>query len=1188
MKHFKKNILICLLFLCVITLLFLTACNKTTVGYQELLILKTDVTSISLIEGEDNLSKINFEYVDSFGNVKQLTASELNISQKDEESLKQPGFKTITLKYNNAEHIISFLIKERPRIFTYDLTFNANGGYFPNSNVEILNLTSNETLYSPPETPIREGYKFSGWYPNEYFVESEKLITPYKIDLNLTAFIAKWLSTKEHLVSYKKQMNDDDNFLAPELNIPQIEDFKISDNERIMVLKVIDFKSYDVLPLSDYLRYDFIGYKLKERKEFESTWVETTLESNHSAPILITGETIITLLFKIKKYKVKFTVKEGNQELIFQEFSVNYGNEVNESELNQKPSIEGYTTSWYNLTANKNFELNDIKNITRNITIELQSKVIKIEVNFYDDNNKKLPNISAIYSYNEVVGVNKSIPEKTGHEGRWKAGFDDNTYYTSNQLEQLALNVGLFSNIQESKQINFYASYTRKKYKLRFNYKLPEYNELLNCEKEIEYGQRINAREFMDSNLFALTYKHQGILMHGYDRSLYNKSTWHYSEDTSNISTIVQDQDIFDVDNKKIKAETWNESELGENEYNFHFKPVKHFNHENIQFAYLLPPDNVPTKAKNDEIMISFINEQVNITNTAGLTRLFPRKSVSGWEYNVLVNDDSEEIIYQLFDKTYTYYNNDVIFYNNEFYKLSENESQGLSPEENDNWVLLQSIATEKRTISTEDIRNINLTRTHIFHENPLVDGSIYPIFEDRKFSLTLFNQSFSEDPTASEGKYVYKYEFNNVYQYSEYAYDHEINLSDLYNQFITDNMNYENGSTGDFQFLGFYENELFSSISYDKNDTIEIKRDMELYAKWIDNNFGSEGLVYQINDEMSSSVVGFEPNISDLTNKATLSIIIPDNWEGRSIKTIKDGAFNNLIKYSNVVVEKLHLPKELNTIENNELKKLKISDAISIDSSNTIYSVTNNILYKNEDTLKTIVKVPFNIALTNLQLVFDEVFRVSSFAFSNFSNEFNLDTIQYANLKIIDEYAFIGSNITGLNIGSNISKIGTKAFAYCDKLTNISCDNFAEKIEVGKDAFSKTPWLNSQRTIGKNIVLGNVLIEYKIVNTDIKIDINNDVFAIADNAFTFENQLGESFSDISISFGTQSNLMYVGSNIFSGNIKKLIIENDNDIIFNPSSLNNVESLQVKPERKLYFENVKSTLDNKDIKINDN
>lgn len=67
------------------------------------------------------------------------------------------------------------------------ISFDTHGG----SAVE--NVTQYEKFYiSTPETPVREGYRFDGWYPTSDYVAEQKVKFPYQVEGDITLH-AKWV-----------------------------------------------------------------------------------------------------------------------------------------------------------------------------------------------------------------------------------------------------------------------------------------------------------------------------------------------------------------------------------------------------------------------------------------------------------------------------------------------------------------------------------------------------------------------------------------------------------------------------------------------------------------------------------------------------------------------------------------------------------------------------------------------------------------------------------------------------------------------------------------------------------------------------------------------------------------------------------------------------------------------------------
>ncbi|MBR5234104.1 MAG: leucine-rich repeat protein [Clostridia bacterium] len=114
--------------------------------------------------------------------------------------------------------------------------------------------------------------------------------------------------------------------------------------------------------------------------------------------------------------------------------------------------------------------------------------------------------------------------------------------------------------------------------------------------------------------------------------------------------------------------------------------------------------------------------------------------------------------------------------------------------------------------------------------------------------------------------------------------------------------------------------------------------------------------------------------------------------------------------------------------------------------------------------------------------------------------------TIPY-NCKEIAEDAFRGNeNITTVYLVKELEKIGDYAFADCKYLANVIIASGTDEIEIGKDVFAGTPWLENFPSDFVNI--GTTLIKYKGELDSVSIP--NVFRTIAPNAFALGEEKAE------------------------------------------------------------------------------
>ncbi|MBR5498289.1 MAG: leucine-rich repeat protein [Clostridia bacterium] len=202
--------------------------------------------------------------------------------------------------------------------------------------------------------------------------------------------------------------------------------------------------------------------------------------------------------------------------------------------------------------------------------------------------------------------------------------------------------------------------------------------------------------------------------------------------------------------------------------------------------------------------------------------------------------------------------------------------------------------------------------------------------------------------------------------------------------------------------------------------------------------------------------------------------VIIPDAINNYEVIGIAEYAFKNLEELEGVVI-----PDDLAYVDENafygcgpvEVVYKSDYDEDGFDSSDTfedhemdfIISGTTLVGYKGED---TIVAIPYNCTA------------IADGAFKN------------------------NTKITAVYFERDLKKIGESAFEGCTNLEVVSAGNGVGTLEIGKNAFKDTPWLNNYP--GAYVVLGTTFVKYKGAAESISVP--NVMTAIAGGAFAFDD----------------------------------------------------------------------------------
>lgn len=1191
----KKNLLFIIVLILFISVV-LISCSSQEVAHEKYLRAKDDISQLHFIQGEASLDDLVFEFFDENGNKTNLKGRDLAISDDDSLKLLAPGFHNIKMKYQGAEISISILIKEREQKIEHKLIFKANGGIFSNANKDTIEVQSGETLMSYPEIPTRNEYVFEGFYPNQLFISEERVVVPYEIKSEKT-FYAKWSSDTKYTVMYKKSI---DNQQTP-TNIPRITEMNIAENEEIFILPRNRFEDYNVIePKEDYEKYNFIGYKIIKKNNLTLPEIEN-YPATYNEPIKVDSNLEIILLFETKVFKIQFLEEDGS---IIKSMTRNFGMDILDNDIPNLPAVEGKDGKWYNETANKDFLKQDIKNIKRNIIIRAKRSVIRVKVNFIND-NYNLSDLSTYYDYGSSIGANKTIPHRNGFIGSWLIPTSNmpNQKYSPSELANIVLNINLDANIAVRKSIDIKTFYDKKSYKLVFNfeYLLPSITKQTYIyNDELLYGERLNLDIKIRSKIFAPRYECDGQIYYGYDWDLYNTSTWHYSQD-KNDSTVVAREDILDDKNSKLSSYDWNSDHLA-----FYFNAKRKFSRENIMFSSpQFNPEYDDTKYINVDPLIECSIKQtrdsasIEITNLNNFMKNYPSKSIVSWEYNQLyveIDGITKPVVPTPYNSDYEYYKDDVIYVCDNvgvpvFYKSKE-KNRDKNPADSANssvWDSISPIRQLQQIDISNNTHSFIIDKKHIFNNNVFLDTSIRPKFIDRKFTVKIMNQTFITLPETNEDAYVYNYKYNvEIYNNASLSYKEMFNLADSFNE-ANHIPEYESGDTGNFTFVGMYENMEFNSRVYKADAKIEIVDDIVLYAKWIDLNYGSEELRFKI-DNNGVSVNDFVLNVLDPLEKISLSIVIPNSWGENNhvnnhVKSIEGCAFDKLLNYSNITIEEIVLPTYLETIKDDALKNLKNLKSIKIDPENQFFAISEEILYSKDK--KTIIKVSSLNEINDFATVINNVERISNYAFSNYDFEYELDLSNSSLIHIGKGSFFANKGLTKLTLKDTLLSVDDEAFASCSNLSEIVGNQFSENLSFGLNVFNKTAWFNSKRdeTI---IKLGNLLIQYKIDPNSSNIQTDDSISIIAKNCFYINESQNMETENITILFSKTSKIRYLGESVFSNiaNLNVVIAKlAEEEVDFHTSALNGVNTLSVPNDKISLYQSKVASLENNDVTI---
>lgn len=288
-----------------------------------------------------------------------------------------------------------------------------------------------------------------------------------------------------------------------------------------------------------------------------------------------------------------------------------------------------------------------------------------------------------------------------------------------------------------------------------------------------------------------------------------------------------------------------------------------------------------------------------------------------------------------------------------------------------------------------------------------------------------------------------------------------------------------------DHTFVGWYEDEDFTKVL---TFPYVVKVDIELYAKWYNNNWDSDheaedNLLYLINsDNTAYTIVGWDEGTT-----ADNIMYIPNKVNGLSVNAIEinDESRDNAKNIKKIVFTQA---SNFTDLSENIFTEFTGLEEVELYDSNT-----NNIRYKVDIENKALYSVDGKVlvAVFKKALLDDKGKAVLD---KNNNPVYRTAFTVPEKVVSILPYAFKNSEITSVELSKDNTNIGKSAFS--DGMTSISFGSGMSLINVDKESFANTKWYKTvsdtdNSTAGKyyrvdNSIVGyfysaaNVLLEYR------------------------------------------------------------------------------------------------------------
>ncbi len=1112
----KSLYLLITILIIVLLTISLVACINDNSSKYTLELVDKDVDFFEFTVGEIDWSKITFYVYDSENvNLGEYTASESMVVSEDLSKLNSPGMKTVKLRYQGADLMVTFKLNAPIFIPEYDVVFNAGEGCFANYEGQPSSITIREDVLEAIPTPVRDGYEFLGWYEDVY-ATGTKIITPYTLKRNLSLF-AKWSDQRKYNVSYV--VYEDDRRKEELELITSIEHGTVltlrNHQEKVGFL----FDRYEIINRDNGGSEDTIIY------DGTSTDYSYTIRANLEIRLRYVTR-MITLTFISDAWPDNTVINNVNIIGGRYETKVPY-NTILQKDILPIPTLpekEGYDGVWIDNETSKEPVYT---RATTDILVTAKYTIKYFTMSFYNENNVLIDNATRTIAYNQVIDNIPNVPDKTGYNGAWKV---INRGYIPNAPEG-ELVVYDLNKIKMKENVNVFASYEPKQIQVTYHFKMEGMQNEVTSQEYFQYGDVIDAP--IDLTLDRVI---DGVEYQGYDGKYY-EILW-YNSPTLAIDKLVR----FPVDVRL--------SESGTEEHHYYFELTRRpyvveFRLPDVDYLEDVDIDFKPQNVKNGDYAV------------------FPNPIIEGyeviaWYYNAYAPE---------FDATVNYNAGDYVFYNGAYYSALQDVS-GILPTDESKWM----IGANRVRYPIEDYKNaingeirIPISDFHQYDENAFFDRAFYAEVQVKQFSVSFENLVIGED----ENGYVYSYNMVGEPIMVNYA---TVGIANIAPSSLTKPY-YPDGVEGEFIFEGWYTDNKFTSLAVDLTK-LKVIGNIVLYAKWSDVLIGTEGIIYtpdDVNNPSNYTVTGFNTSLAEYSH---ITLRIPAYHNGKPVVAIGDNAFANFDK--TLFIDEVIISSNVTSIGKNaftscySLQKFNVDESnfFAVDQYGVLYSKDLSVLYSaialNSKENMKVYTIPQSVN----EIVGGAFANLSKLEQINFEgiSIVNQNVVGSCNLTTIGDYAFDGCiSLNSIIIPSTVNSIGNYAFrsAYSLESINIDAEN-SMLLKVGEGAFvdcmdALTISYDSNNE-AQYVKLGNVLVSYIGDATELVLD--NTITAIADGAFnrTITDNNATNYQLSQLTVGAESALTYIGKNVFlsCASLNEIYILTESKVNIEENSFNGI------------------------------
>ena len=669
----------------------------------------------------------------------------------------------------------------------------------------------------------------------------------------------------------------------------------------------------------------------------------------------------------------------------------------------------------------------------------------------------------------------------------------------NNQLTEVALKT-----IKMTSDVKVYAFYTPKQYQINFHYRLEEMAETYVETFTYLYGDVITTPVDLtqDKEINNKLYK-------GYDGKYY-EVLWFA---TSALQTEVK----FPVD---VVGNT-----------NYYYKLV-----ERPFIVDFIAPElfqNVGiTSTRYDNVKP---NSRINPPRWEDIEGYV----VTGWYYDKFAPS---------YDASISYVIGDIVYYNSTYYEALNNSTGIVPGTDAQSW---KTTTRNRVYITSGDLSNgIEINDFHEYNEDVQYNRAFYPMYDSKRVNLVFHNLVINRE----NDKYAYSFE---EYSSSSVLY------GELYKggNVVPPAPEYPDGSEGRFVFEGWYLESEFITLPIDLTKYI-LKEDTELYAKWVDELIGTEGLIYtpyEIDGDevLSYQVSGFVSNMADFSH---VKLRIPEKHNGVEVVAIGSSAFDSFNKV--YFFDEIVISKNIKHIGENAFTNCFAITNFEISVDNNYYMTDEYGVMYSKDGATLVSVANKNAKFTSLSSyqIPSAVNNINGGAFANAQNLEEVKFEEGTQELIIGKFAFDGCiNLKEIAIPDRVIVIDDYAFRGCYNLKTIDINNTTSKLyKVGQGVFADCS--DALTTRGDYLLVGNVLIKYLGDASILKLD--DTIVAIADGAFNrgISDENASNYQITELEVGENSNLGYIGNKVFMScsNLTVIKLLTNEKVIIESDSFNGI------------------------------